>query len=161
MRRKDKIIIAFALAIMVLSCKQKSALSFNQAIIAKEKEITPAIEAAEASVGAYYKAGKFDSVAAIGERMERLVQKTIDEIKVIKAPDRKEAEEFKIAFLEAFAYGKDIYTVYKKIGKATTAEDRQKQLLELDQVMKNKEEAVKDMQAAQKRFAAANGFKLQ
>ena len=161
MKCKQAMAIAFLLAITVVSCKFRSALNFNEAMAAKEKDIAPAIQTAEIRIKEFYTAGKFDSVAAIGERMEKLLQQKVDEIEAMKAPAGKEGENFKAACVRAFESVKAVYSMYKRIGKATTAEARQKQLDNVQQIVKNKEEAVEDMQAAQKRFAAENGFKIQ
>ncbi len=93
--------------------------------------------------------------------MEALVQKTIDEIKNIPVPDAKEADGFKKSTLRYFDYMKSLYTTYKNLGLAQTDEDRQEEVTRLQKLVGEKQSAINEMQAAQKKFADANGFRIE
>lgn len=156
-----RIIPVALLFILLISCKSKSAFSYNQEIAAIERSITPAIQTTENSVRDFYETQKFDSIVAVSGRMEKLVQQKIDEIEGLKVPKAKEVDNFRTACLSAFKITKDIYTNYKKIGLAATEEERQKVIEGLQKMVTEKSEAVTKMQDAQKKFAAENGFKVQ
>jgi hypothetical protein len=144
-----------------VACKSKSAFNYSQDIVAKERSLTADINATEDKVEKFATAQQFDSVAAVSERMENLVQKKIDEIMAMKVPKAKEADNFRDAALRYFKYIKSIYTAYKEVGKAPTAEERAKLAEEMQEVAGKKEEVVSDMQKAQRKYAEANGFKVE
>ena len=145
----------------LMSCKSKSAYNYSQDIVAKERSLGPQITITEDKVGKFLGAEQFDSVAAAGERMEKLVQQKIDEINAMKVPNAKEAGTFKEATLKYFQYIKSIYTGYKELGKASTAEQRETLTKDLQDVAGKKEEVISAMQQAQKKYASANGFKVE
>jgi hypothetical protein len=158
--RKNLFLIAILFTGLV-ACKSKSAFNYSQDIVAKERSLTADINATEDKVEKFATAQQFDSVAAVSERMENLVQKKIDEIMAMKVPKAKEADNFRDAALRYFKYIKSIYTAYKEVGKAPTAEERAKLAEEMQEVAGKKEEVVSDMQKAQRKYAEANGFKVE
>lgn len=158
--RKNLFLIAILFTGLV-ACKSKSAFNYSQDIVAKERSLTADINATEDKVEKFATAQQFDSVAAVSERMENLVQKKIDEIMAMKVPKAKEADNFREAALKYFKYIKSIYTAYKEVGKAPTAEERAKLAEEMQEVAAKKEEVVSDMQKAQRKYAEANGFKVE
>jgi hypothetical protein len=149
------------LATSMVACKSKAAFKYSQDIVAKERSLAPEISATDDKVGKFAGDGQFDSVAAVGERMEKLVQKKIDEINGMKVPSAKEAENFKQATLKYFKYIKSIYTGYREVGNAKTEEERQRLAQDLQEVAGNKADEIGNMQKAQKKYAAANGFKVE
>lgn len=157
-----KIFAVALLATIIVSCKKKKdAFNYNQELVTKENSMIPAIQAGESSISEYYTAGNYDSVYAIGDRLEKLVQSKIEEVDAMKTPDAKEAENFKASYIKAFKSLKLIYTTYKEIGKAESDEDRQKIVDGLQKMVDEKNEFTRDMQAAQRKYASANGFKVQ
>ncbi|MBL0130672.1 MAG: hypothetical protein IPP43_05780 [Chitinophagaceae bacterium] len=54
-----------------------------------------------------------------------------------------------------------MYAGYKNLGKAATEEDRQQVIADLQKLVSEKQAIVDEMQKAQKKFADANGFKVQ
>ena len=154
----------FALALfatIVVSCKSKSAYNFSQDIVMKERSLEPEIQNAETKIADFFRAGKFDSVAAAGSKMEKLIQNKIDEIEAMKAPDAKEAANFKTASISYFKFMKSVYTKYKEIGMATSDEEKQQLVQEMQELVKDKDKVISDMQASQKKFASENGFKVE
>lgn len=157
-----KIVVVVALfATLFVSCKSKSAFNFNQELVAKENGMIPVVNKGESSITEFYNAGNFDSVYAVSDRLEKYVQLNIDEVEVIKTPDVKEADNFKAAYVKAFKALKNIYSNYKAVSTAKSDEDRQLLLEDLEKLVKDKNDAVKDMQAAQRKYASENGFKVQ
>lgn len=156
-----KIIVVALLAAIFVSCKSKSAFNFNQELVAKENSMIPAIESGESNITEYYTAGKYDSLYAIGDRLEKIVQEKISEVEAMKTPDVKEAENFKASYIKAFKALKVIFTTYKQIGVVKTDEERQKLADGLSASIEEKNDATRDMQTAQKKYAEANGFKVQ
>ncbi len=146
-----------------VSCKSGSnaALKYNQRIVEMDRSVQPEEQLTEDRVGRFYNEGKYDSIGAAGEHMETVLQKTIDDIQSMPSPDAKGIEDFKAAALKYFAYFKSIYTVYKEFGMATTEEKRQELIDKKQDLWARRDDAVKELQQAQKIFSDANGFRMQ
>jgi len=54
-----------------------------------------------------------------------------------------------------------LYTNYKKWGNAETAEERDAIVLAIQKLVRDKEKVITEMQAAQRKYADVNGFKLE
>ncbi|MEK7224090.1 MAG: hypothetical protein AAB221_00210 [Bacteroidota bacterium] len=157
-----KVIFTTAVFVMLFSgCKSKSAFNFSEDIVAKEKSLAAAITSTEDKVEKYASADQYDSVAIAGAHMEELVQKKIEEIEAMSLPRAKLAAEFKAAALRYFKYIKSLYTGYKSWGKAKSDEERDAIFTTLQGIDNGKEAAVDDMQKAQKKYAEANGLKME
>ena len=126
----------------------------------KEQSLTADINSTEDKVKVFLGKQQYDSIAAAGARMEKLVDVKLNEIKEQPAPDVKEAPAFKDASINYFRFIKSMYTGYKEFGNAPTPEAREQQMTRLRQIVDQKTGAIHDMQVAQKKFADANGFKL-
>ena len=144
----------------LIACKSKSAYNYSEAIVAKDRSLTPHIEETEGKVGRYIAANQYDSVAIAGEAMEKLIQQKIDEINALPVPKAKEADNFKTATIRYFNFIKSLYTGYKNLGKAQTEEERQQVLTDLQKLVSEKPAVIADMQKAQGKYADANGFKV-
>ncbi len=158
-----KLILIATLVAGMAACKSntKAARDYNNNIIGKENMLEPDAMATESSVTKYYEAGQFDSIAAAGEKMESLVQKSIDEINVLPVPKAKGVDDFKASMIRYFKFIKSMYTNYKEFGQADTDEKRQEVLLKIQKTVSEKKDALNEMQGAQRKFAEANGFKLE
>ena len=156
-----KIFAVALLATILVSCKSKSAFNFSEDIVKKERSLEPAVQNVEAKIDDFFRAGQFDSVAAAAEKMENSIQQKIDEIEAMKVPDAKEADNFKAASITYFKFMRSVYTKYKEIGKAESDEEKQKLVQEMQGMIKDKDKVISDMQAAQRKFASENGFKVQ
>lgn len=156
-----KLLLVAVLFTSLLGCKSKSAYNYSQDIVAKERSLTPDIEATERKVTNYVTYQQYDSIVVAAETMEKLVQKKIDEINAMKVPSAKKAAEFKAATLKYFGYIKSIYTTYKQLGMAQTDEKRQEVVEELQKIVDQKQTVISDMQTAQRAYADANGFKVE
>lgn len=157
-----KPILAFTLIILVslAGCKSNSAYSFSERIVQLERNMVPDIERTESNVEQYLNAGNYDSVAVAGERMESIIQKSIDTLNKTPPPSVSGAVDFKTASITYFKFLKSIYTSYRNYGLQTTDEGRELEKTKLLQLVDKKQQAVADMQAAQKKYADANGFKI-
>ena len=158
-----KLIIITTLVTGMAACKSdsKSARNYNNDIIAKENSLTPEVTVTESNVKKYYDAGEYDSLAAAGENMESLVQRSIDEINAMPVPKAKEADNFKTSMIRYFTFIKSLYTTYKEFGRAGTDEKRQEKLQEIQKIVSQKQDILTEMQGAQRKFAEANNFKLE
>lgn len=157
-----KVILATALFVTMFSgCKSKSAFNFSENIVAKEKSLMADIAITENKVEQYAAAEQYDSVAIAAANMEGLVQKKIEEIEALPLPKANKAAEFKAAALRYFKFIKSLYTGYKDWGKAATEEERAAIFTNLQKIDTEKEAAVDDMQMAQKKYAEANGLKME
>lgn len=158
-----KLILIVALPISFAACtsRSKSAVNYNNNIIAKENSLQPDVETTENKVAKYFDAGQYDSIAIAGEYMERIVQKKIDEINAMPLPDAKDINGFRSAVIEYFKFIKSLYTGYKQYGLAGTEEKRLQVAEDIQKLVNRKQDALDDLQSAQRKFANANGFKLE
>jgi len=152
--------IALSAIVLLSGCQSKSAFKFSEDIVAKEQSLVKDIEKTEDQVEMFISNQEFDSMAIVSERMEKLVDEKLEEVKAMKAPDVKEAENFKAAAIKYFAFMKSMYTSYKKYGLAESQEERDEELEEMQDILANKNKAISDMQMAQRKYAEANGFKI-
>ena len=154
----------FAAALLVTSlvaCKSKSAVNFNNKLVLIEKSLLVPLEEGEKSATQHFTNGNYDSLSAVGSRLEKIVQLKIDEVEALKTPDISQAENFKTSYIKAFKALKEVFISYKETGAAKSAEDRQKIIDGMQALVDEKNDAFKDMQAAQRIFASSNGFKVQ
>lgn len=156
-----KLLFALLLFTGLVACKSKSAYNYNEEVLKLEKSLEPEIRATESDVERFIGEDKYDSIAVAGKKMEQLVQQKIDIINEKPAPKVKEAENFKAATLRYFKFIKSMYTGYKELGMAQTEEAREAVKDDLRKLIGEKDAAIQDMQSAQKKYAAANGFKVQ
>jgi hypothetical protein len=157
-----KILLFAAMIIALSSCKsKKTAYNYNQEIVAMEKELEPAITTTENNVARYAAANQFDSIAIAGKAMEEKVQKKIDIIEAKAAPSAKEGDNFKAAVLKYFKFIRGLYSDYVKLGNAKDQAGRDEVLVNIQKVVDEKQKVINDMQTAQKKYAEANGFKVQ
>jgi len=129
--------------------------------VAKENALIPQIEATENSVEAFAQENKFDSVAAVSQRMVNSIQKTITEIEKAPLPSANGAEYFKKAYLDYFQYMKKVYAGYKKWGLAKTDEDRNTEVQNVQELIKTQSMVLVKMQSAQKKYAAENNLTVE
>lgn len=156
-----RIILCVLLLTSLASCKSKSAFNYSEDIIKKERSLIPFIDETESKVEKFAGAEQYDSVAAAGANMERLVQEKIDEIEAMPVPNAKEADSFKKAMIKYFKYIKSMYTTYKDWGNAGTVEERDDIALVMQNIVKDKDKIIREMQAEQRKYAKANGFRLE
>ncbi|MBK6936107.1 MAG: hypothetical protein IPH18_03925 [Chitinophagaceae bacterium] len=156
-----KLFIALFLFTGLVACKSKSAYNYNHEVLKLEKSLEADIKATENNVERYIGEDNYDSIAVAGKKMEQLVQQKIDIINDKPAPKVKEGDNFKAASLRYFRFIKSMYTGYKELGLAKTEEARETVKDDLRKLIGEKDAAIQDMQSAQKKYAAANGFKVQ
>jgi len=157
-----KLTFALILLISIASCNsKKKAFDYSENFVKKENSLLSDITATEDKVARYITLEQFDSIAIAGEKMEQLVESKIQEVKKEPAPDVKEAENFKEACIKYFAFIKSMYTSYKEFGRATDETEREKAKAKVIELANGKQAAMNSMQTAQKKFADANGFRLE
>jgi hypothetical protein len=155
-----KIFIACLLVTALAACKSKSAYTYCKDFLAKEKSLMPDIEKTEANIKTYFAADEFDSIAVAGEKMEKLVDNTIQGIQKEPAPDVKQGAEFKQAGIKYFEFIKSMYTAYKNYGHTPTPDGRDEEMKKLMDIVSHRQDAINDIQNAQKKYADANNIKL-
>jgi hypothetical protein len=156
-----KIILFTAFTVILFSCKSgKSAFKYNEEIVAIEKDLTPAINETEDKAEKYLAAQQYDSIVIIGKKMEDKIQEVIEKIEAKPAPDKKEGESFKSAVIKSYKFMKNLYAGYKRLGLAKDDVERAGVFKELETIVDGKQVAIDDLQNAQKKFAAANGFQV-
>jgi len=148
------------IATLFVACKGKTAVDFNDKLVMVQSNLNLYVNNEEMKASKYFEEGKFDSIYALGSRLETFVQSKIDEVEKVKTPDLPQAENFKSAYLKAYKVLKEIYTMYKAIGIAKTDEERQTLVEKVQVLVDEKDEASKDMLAAQRIFATTNDIKL-
>jgi len=156
-----KIFFAAVIISFFASCNSQSAFKYSESIVKKEQALTGDITTTEDKIEGFIKEDKYDSVTAAADRMEKLVDKTLTEIKNEPAPDVKESGAFKEASIKYFSFIKSLYTGYKEMGKAPTPEARNEEIIKLQKLVSQKTDIINEMQRVQKKFAEANGFKLE
>ena len=156
-----KIFFAAIFLVSLAACKSKSAFNYSQDFVKKERNLSPDMASTEEKVKGYVAKDEFDSIGYAGELMEKLVDVKLKEIKDQAAPDAKEGENFKEAGIKYFSYIKSIYTAYKDYGYAKTPEAKEEEMTKLRAIVDKKADAIEEMQKAQKKYADANGFKLE
>lgn len=156
-----KILFAVAIIGFLTSCNSQSAFKYSESIVKKEQALTGDITTTEDKIEGFLKDEKYDSIVVAADRMEKLVDKALTEIKNEPAPDVKEAGPFKEASIKYFSFIKSLYTGYKDLGSAPTPEAREAEMLKLQKLVGEKTAIIGDMQRVQKKFAEANDFKLE
>lgn len=152
--------------VLLLAClvgcgDKKTAFNYNEDFVKKEKSLEPEITSTEAKVSGYMASEHWDSIGIAGEKMESMIGDIVKQIKDKPAPDVKEGQNFKDAGVRYFEFMKNMYTVYKDYGRAADQEGRDAQLQKLRDLADKKRVEIENIQDAQKKFADANGFKIE
>lgn len=156
-----KLLMGLVIIAGLASCQNKSAFNYSENFVKKERSLLPDINRTEDNVKRFLASEQFDSIAIAGAEMEKIVDAKLKEIKDEPLPDAKEADNFKEAGIRYFQFIKSMYTGYKDYGNAKTPEDRDVEMTKLRDIVDKKAKAIEDMQAAQRKYADANGFKLE
>lgn len=154
--------VSTALLLMILiSCRSKTAFDYSEAIVKMENELSADIAKADLKVTEYLDAKKTDSAIMMSQQMESLVDSKLNEIQKLEAPKVKEGDNFKKAAVRYFSYIKTIYTSFNRFTMAATDEQKEIERERLAKIIKDKKEATDAMQEAQRKFAAANDFRIE
>jgi hypothetical protein len=153
-----KLSFAFVILIALASCKSKSAFNYSQNFVQKERSLN--MDLTESKVKGFFSSEQYDSIGAIGERMEKMVDTKIKEIEDEPAPDVKEGANFKKAGIEYFQFIKSLYASYKEYGYAKP-EEREEKFARISALTDKEAVVIGDIQRAQQKYADANGFKIE
>ncbi len=151
-------LFAALLLMSVFSCKSRSAFDYSEAIVRMETELSADIAEADHKLIEYINAEKVDSAVLMSSQMEDLAEDKLKEVENMKVPKVKEGESFRKSAIRYFTYIKSIYTTFKKFTMAATNKEKEKERRKLVKIIDDKNEITKDMQEAQRKFAAANNF---
>lgn len=155
MQLKPGLIILFLL--MLFGCKPKAALEFNEKINAIEASLLNDVKTTDDNVSVFFERQQYDSAAASSQRMEELVAVKLKEVESLQVPNVKEGDNLKKAAIRYFSYMKKIYGTYKTFALQPTEEERRN----LVRVSEGAKDALEDIQNAQKKYAKANGFRIE
>ena len=151
-------LFAILLLVSLVSCQSKSAFDYSEAIVRMERELSADIAEADQKLLAYMDAKKSDSAVMMSRHMEALAEDKLNEVEKMKAPPVNEGDNFKKSAVRYFTYIKSIYSAFRKFTMAASDAEKEKERKKLVKIIGAKNEITKDMQEAQRRFAAANNF---
>lgn len=154
-------VLSILFLIFLLSCKSKTAYDYSQQIVKIETDLSAAIAAADKKVSKFIESGQNDSAVIISQQMEELAADKLKEVESLAAPHVEEGDNFKKEAVRYFSYLKNIYTSFKRFTMAATDEAKETERLRLIKIVNDKEDATKALQKAQRKFAAANNFKIE
>lgn len=155
-----QILAAALLLAAMISCKSNPALDYSEAIVKMEKELSADIARVDQKVAEYIDAQKTDSAGIMTQQMEQLVENKLQEIRKLEVPKVKDGDNFKKEVIRYFSYLKSIYTSFHRLTIATTAEQKEIERRRLSDIVKERKEAAGAMLEAQRKFAAANDFRI-
>ncbi len=155
-----KILFSVLIIVALASCKSDAGYKYSQYFVDKEKSLTPDVSSTEDKVSHYAEALQYDSIRIVSAALEKKFDAAIDEMRQKPAPDAKGGELFKSEALKYFEYMRSIYTAYKDFGAATD-EEREGVRVRFLELLQKKESVIENVKAAQREFAAANGFKIE
>ncbi len=158
---KLKQVSAALVLLALISCKSKTAFDYSQTIVKMENELSADLATADLKVAEYMEAQKTDSAILMTQQMETLAEGTLKEVQELEAPKVKEGENFKKSAVRYFSYIKSIYTSFNRLTMAATDEQKEIERERLAKIIKDKKEATDAMQEAQRKFAAANDFRIE
>jgi len=151
-------LFAILLLVSLVSCQSKSAFDYSEDIVRMERELSADIAEADQKLLAYMDAKKSDSAVMMSRHMEALAEDKLNEVEKMKAPPVNEGDNFKKSAVRYFTYIKSIYSAFRKFTMAASDAEKEKERKRLVKIIGAKNEITKDMQEAQRRFAAANNF---
>lgn len=153
--------LSFIIVIFILSgCKSKNAFNYSQNFVKKELSLVPSVEETEKKVAAFIEKEQYDSIVVEGAKAEKLIDNVIVEIRDTPAPDAKDGERFKADIIKYFEFMKSVYTTYREFGSAPNEEERNNVVVKLQKIVANRQGVTNKIQASQRSFATANGFKI-
>ena len=144
-----------------LSCKSKTAFDYSEAIVKMENELSADLVKADLKVSKYLDAKNTDSAVVMTKQMESLADSKLKEIQNLEAPKVKEGDNFKKEAVRYFSYIKSIYISFNRFTMAANDEQKEIERERLAKIIKDKKEATDAMQEAQRKFAAANDFRIE
>jgi hypothetical protein len=155
-----RLLLTCCLLVLLISCQPNNALQYNQQIVTLENSLIPDIQRTESSVGDYAVNGHYDSISIVSHSMELKVDSVLKKVERLNVPASKEGQDFNKESIRYFRFMKNIYAVYDKFGKSDER-TRPEVLNEVVDIVNRKESVLAKMQAAQRRFAKASGFRIQ
>jgi hypothetical protein len=154
-------LLVASLLIGMLSCKSKTALDYSKMIVKMETELSADIAKVDKKVNEYIKAKKTNSAIIMCRQMEALAAQKLKEVQQMNAPKVAEGENFKRAAVRYFTYIRNIYSTFSKFTMAETEKEKATERKKLTKIIGEKNQIAEAMQAAQRRFAAANDFQIE
>ena len=144
-----------------IACKSKVAYNYSEMIVKKERSLGPDIEETENKAKKYFTESNYDSIVIASKKMEDKIEAALHDLKNIASPNVPEGENFKQASIRYFSFLKNIYTSYKNFGLQTTDDGRFAEQQKIITLANQKEEVLAEMQAAQRKYAKANGLRME
>jgi hypothetical protein len=146
---------------LVAGCTSNTAFEYSQAIVKIETDFAAEIVPADKKVSRYLDADQHDSASIITQQMEDLAEKRLEQVRNLKVPNVKEADNFRLAAIRYFTYLKTLYTSFNSFTKASSEQTREAERQRLAKIVADKDDATRSLQLAQRKFAAANHFRIE
>lgn len=158
---KLKCLLAISLFIVMISCKSKTAFDYSETIVKMETELSADIARVDEKVNEYLESNKTDSAILMSRQMESLAEQKLKEVQALRAPQVAEAENFKKEAVRYFTYIRSIYSSFRKYTTAETEKGKETERKKLAKIIAEKNQIAEAMQEAQRKFAAANDFRIE
>lgn len=155
-------VLLLAVSIAALSgCNKKAkARDYSNKMTDIETTLHQHIKEAEPKIGEYYKNQEWNKMDNEAKKMEDDIEQKLSEIKNEAAPDVPGAADYKKASVKYFTFLKTAYSIYRKIAKAETDQERDAELENLKKIYAQRVDVSNEMKEAQRKFADANGEKI-
>ena len=163
---KQILIVIAASALIFTACKSDTgkvdakpatASEFYERVAELEETMSEPLLTTEAEIKARGDKQDFEGIVKSAKKMEDTVDVRINAIKNMP-PVGHGGEDFKTMAVRYFEFIKSIYTGYRKIGEATTEEDRVKAADEMATIINNQQAVLDNLHIQQERYAANNHF---
>jgi len=151
-------ILVILAAICIVSCKGKKAVDFNNSITATESAFRKAAQSSQPVFDTLFSNDAYGAIDTLAIQMEKKADSAITELNSLESGNLTRAEEFKKAAIGYLTFSKNIYSNYRGIAEAGTAEGRQEKRHALRSLLKQGIDASNNLRIAQVNFANANGF---
>jgi hypothetical protein len=146
--------------LVIVSCGSNHAFDYSEKIVRMESELSAEIAIADKKVSRYLEARKKDSAILVTGQMELMAERKLDEVRELSVPAVREGENFKTAAVGYFSYIKSIYSSFNRYTRAASDREKEAEANRLVRILAEKKSITLAMQEAQKKFAAANDFRV-
>lgn len=160
---KLKVLVIALLMIGILGCKNKTTITakqYSDDVVKMEQSLAEPIRQAENEIKNYADSLKYDQLSAAAKKMEDIIQAKIDTLERVDVAGFNGGDDFKTVAVRYFGYIKSLYTSYKAIGDAKDEPGRIAASDKMNQILSVQQNVNLNMQEAQVKFAAENGFEL-
>lgn len=145
----------------MISCKPGKAFDYSQSIVKIETDLAADLGVADKKVSYHLENNNNDSAAVYARQMEDMARQSLRKVEDLDMPDVAEAENFRREAIRYFSYITSIYESLNKLTSATNDTEVDAERQRLADIVSRKEQATNTLQAAQRKFAEANNFRIE